>query len=108
MPGIPGPPATASASHDKPERVEIAEGEYTPNKEYGGVGPIESGIFNFHESWALWRTPTGDYEVEGTRSFESPKDFPREIGYWLHLSSELQLIEAKEYAPLIWAVIQVR
>ncbi len=100
--GVSSLPAILSASQDKPERVEIAEGEYTIFKEYGGVGPIESEIFNFHETWAMWRTSAGDYEVEGTRSFECPKDYPRDVRFWLHLSSDFQLIEAKEYTPLIW------
>lgn len=102
MPGGHGLPTMLSAAQDKPERVEIAEGEYTIFKEYGGVGPIEAEIFNFHETWTLWRTSAGDYEVEGRRSFECPKDFLREIRFWLHLSPELQLVEAKEYTPLIW------
>jgi len=91
-----------NASHERREEVELAEGEYTIYKNYGGIGPIESEIFNFHETWTLSRNSTGDYEVEGLRSFECPKDFPREVRFWLHLSPKLQLVEAKEYTPLSW------
>jgi hypothetical protein len=94
--------AAVAPSEGKQEGIEIAQGEYIIYKEYGGVGPIESEIFNFHEKWTMRRTSAGDYEVEGVRSFECPKDFPRDITFWLHLSPELQLIEAKEYTPLIW------
>ena len=102
VPGAAGPAAKGFASEDAPERAKIAEGEYTIKKDYGGVGPVESEVFNFHESWALWRTLAGDFHVEGTRTFESPKDVPRKIQFSLHLSPELQLVEAMEYTRLIW------
>jgi hypothetical protein len=84
------------------EPVEIAEGEYSIFKDYGGVGPVDAEIYNFHENWSISRTEDGNYEVEGTRSFESPKDFPKEITFVIRLSPQLQLIEAREYTSLIW------
>jgi hypothetical protein len=56
------------------ERVKVAEGEYRVIEEGDlGVGPMETEIFHFRESWTLWRGQNGEYEVEGDRSYESPR-----------------------------------
>lgn len=93
------PPVQADA-----EPIEIAEGEYAIFNEYGGVGPVDAEIYNFHEDWSLSSTPDGKYEVEGTREFESPKDFPTEIHFLVRLSHQLQLTEAREDTSLIWVL----
>ena len=83
------------------DRVKVAEGEYRVSEEGDlGVGPMETEVFHFRESWTLWRVQGGDYEVEGSRSFESPRDFIRENRFIARLTHNLQLVEAKEFRPL--------
>ena len=94
--------ASKSAMQGKVERVEIAKGEYTLDREYGGIGPIEAEISSFRETWTLWQIAGGQYEVEGMRIFDSPKDYQRQIRFWLRLSPEHQLLEAKEFTSLMW------
>ena len=53
-------------------RIKVAEGEYQVTVEGDlGIGPIETEIFHFRESWILWRTTAGEYVLEGKRMFES-------------------------------------
>lgn len=95
-------PNTLPGVQPQPGQFEIAEGEYAIFKEYGGLGPGDAQIFNFHEDWHLSQTADGKYEVQGTRSFESPKDFPWVIGFLVRLSPQLQLLEAQEETSLLW------
>jgi hypothetical protein len=57
-------------------QTKIAEGEYAiqERESSGAVGPFQEEVYNFRESWTLWRTGQGEYEVEGVQSFESPND----------------------------------
>jgi len=58
------------------ERVKVAEGEYLVSLEGDlGVGPIDTEVFHFRESWTLWRTTGGEYKIDGDRVFESPGAF---------------------------------
>jgi len=100
--GTTSKPTNPRGSQAAPEPVEIAKGTYAIFKEYGGIGPVDAEIYNFHEEWSISRTVDGNYQVEGTRSFESPKDFVREITFLLRLSPHLQLIEAQEDTSLVW------
>lgn len=95
-------PNTVPDMQPQLDQLEIAEGEYVIFKEYGGIGSGDSQVFNFHEDWHLSWTADGNYKVEGTRSFESPKDFQWIIGFRVRLSPQLQLIEAQEDTPLLW------
>ena len=61
-----------SASQIVPDRHEIAEGEYTISTEYGGVGPIETEIFNFRETWQMWRSAEDHHEIRGHTSLRVP------------------------------------
>jgi hypothetical protein len=61
------------AQAQEPGRIKIAEGEYRVAVEGDlGIGPIDTEIFHFRESWTLWRTTAGEYVLEGERMFESP------------------------------------
>ena len=83
------------------DRVKVAEGEYRVMGEGDmGVGPIETEVFHFRESWTLWRLPNGEYEVEGDRTFESPKDYIRDNRFIARLAADLQILEVKEFAHL--------
>jgi hypothetical protein len=82
-------------------RVKVAEGEYRVSEEGDlGVGPIETEIFHFIETWTLWRLPSGEYELEGDRTFESPRDYIRDNRFIARLAPDLQLLELKEFTHL--------
>src|SRR3974390_3334812 len=84
----------------QPDRVKVAEGEYRVATDQGdmGVGPIESEVFQFRESWTLWRLPSGEYEVDGDRTFESPRDYIRDNRFIVRLAADLQILELKNIA----------
>ncbi len=57
------------------ERTRVANGEYriVEQNQEGGIGFFAPGVYNFRESWTIWRLKDGSFEVEGERSYESPK-----------------------------------
>jgi hypothetical protein len=82
----------------------IAEGEYAiqERESNGAVGPFEEEVYNFRESWTLWRGEKGQYQVEGVRNFESPKDEPHSNRFLVELTRDLTVIRVKEFAKLRW------
>jgi hypothetical protein len=86
------------------ERMKVAEGEYVvlEGANGGAVGPFGEEIYNFHETWTLWRVAKGGYEVEGERRFESPKDITRSARFQAELSRDLTLIGLTEFSRLRW------
>jgi len=86
------------------ERTKIAEGEYAilEHGNSGAVGPFEQEVYNFHESWTLWGAEKGQYQVEGIRSFESPKNESHSNRFLADLSRGLTVIRVKEFAKLKW------
>jgi len=86
------------------KRSQIAEGEYAIFEHYnsGSVGPFEQEVYNFKESWTLWRVEKGQYEVEGERRFESPKDESHSNRFIAQLTRDLTVIRVKEFAKLRW------
>ena len=85
-------------------RTKIAEGEYAiqERESSGAVGPFQEEVYNFRESWTLWRTAQGEYEVEGVQSFESPKDQSHSNRFVAELTRDLTVIRVKEFAQLRW------
>jgi hypothetical protein len=85
-------------------RTRIAEGEYSVFEEgdEGGVGPFGEEIYDFHESWTLWRLGKGEYEVEGERRFESPRDWLQSHRFTIHLSRDMTVLQVTEFAKLKW------
>ena len=85
-------------------RTRIAEGEYVIYEEgnSGAVGPFGEEIYDFHESWILWQTPTGEYEVEGEREFDSPRDVKHANRFLVQLSRDLTATRMTEFAKLKW------
>ena len=82
-------------------RIKVAEGEYQVTVEGDlGIGPIETEIFHFRESWTLWRTTAGEYVLEGKRMFESPMGTPHENQFIAKLTHAFELLEVQEFAPL--------
>jgi hypothetical protein len=85
-------------------RTKLAEGEYAviARSKEGGVGPFDPQVFDFHESWTLWRTKDRGYEADGFREFSSPKDEFHRDRFWLRLTREWRLETIKEFAKLRW------
>lgn len=85
-------------------RTKIAEGEYAviEQSNFGAIGPFGEEVFDFHETWTIWRTETGAYEVEGRRKFESPSDTPHDNHFLVHLTRDLTVIGFTEFAKLRW------
>jgi hypothetical protein len=85
-------------------RTKIAEGEYVVYKEAseGEVGPFGEQVYDFHETWTLWRVGKGEYEVEGERRFQSPKDVPRVHRFVVRLARDMAVMNATEFTRLKW------
>jgi len=85
-------------------RSKIADGEYAIYEEGNGgaLGPFGEEVYDFHETWTLWRTPKGQYEIEGKRKFESPHDVEHENRFKSELSRDLTVIRMTEFASLKW------
>lgn len=82
-------------------RVKLAEGEYRITEQGDlGVGPIETEIFNFRESWILWRVVGGEYEIDGERIFESPRGALQDNEFTAKLTPDLRLLNVTEFARL--------
>lgn len=93
-----------SVRPDEIKRTKIAEGEYTvhENENEGAVGPFGEVVYDFRESWTLWKDATGEYETEGERQFESPRDLLQSHRFAVRLSRDLTVLQATEYAELKW------
>lgn len=94
----------AQASAKATGRTKIAEGEYAIYEEGNGgaFGPFGEEVYDFHESWTLWRTPKGQYEIEGERIFESPRDLEHKNRFSAELSRDLTALRMTEFGPLKW------
>jgi hypothetical protein len=89
-----------SSTAQESRRTKVAEGEYKVTLEGDlGCGPIETEVFHFSESWTLWRTGDG-YDLEGHRTYESPRDKLHDDWFVAKLAPDLQLLSAKEFARL--------
>jgi len=85
-------------------RTKIAQGEYavSEHNNSGAVGPFEQEVYNFHETWTLWRVEKGEYQVEGVRRFESPRGEMHSNRFTVDLTRDLTIIRAKEFSKLRW------
>jgi hypothetical protein len=86
------------------DRTKVAEGEYEVFEEGNGgaVGPAGEEVYDFHESWTLWRDPKGGFEVEGVRKFESPRDIKHSDRFVVQLSRDMTPERMTEFAKLAW------
>ena len=96
------PPLTLTAA--TADKTKVAEGEYEVFEEGNGgaVGPAGQEVYDFHESWTLWRDPKGGYEVEGVRKFESPRDIKHSDRFVVQLSRDMTPDRLTEFAKLDW------
>jgi hypothetical protein len=97
-------PTTWTISTVSTAETKIAEGEYAIYEEAnsGAFGPFGEEVYNFHESWTLWRTEKGQYRVEGKRKFESPKYAAHTNRFLVELSRDLTVMRVTEFAQLKW------
>jgi hypothetical protein len=84
-----------------PGRTRVAEGEYKVLSR-AGIGSFVPPVYDFTESWTLWRLEDGTFEVNGTRNYRSPADEPHSDNFEAHLSDRLQVMEIKEFRRLRW------
>ncbi|HEY6902678.1 MAG TPA: hypothetical protein VI216_00110 [Candidatus Acidoferrales bacterium] len=91
----PGPPAS---------RTKIAEGEYAviEQSNFGAIGPFGEEVYDFHETWTIWRTAGGTYDVEGRRKFESPENTPHDNRFLVHLTRDLTVVDVTDFSKLRW------
>jgi hypothetical protein len=92
------------APAEQKQRTKIAQGEYVILEQANGgaIGPFGEEIYNFHETWTLWRASSGDYDVEGERRFESPKGAAHADRFLVELSRDLTITRVTEFARLKW------
>lgn len=97
-------PHILGSQPDTVDRTRIAEGEYDiyTSSPGGGIGPFAPGVFNFQESWTLWHTPAGTFEVEGERSYESPAHEPHQNKFSVGLSADFRILRVTDFRQLRW------
>jgi hypothetical protein len=84
-----------------PGRIRVAQGEYKVLSQTG-IGSFVPAVYDFTESWSLWRLDDGTFEVNGTRNYRSPADETHSDNFEARLSDSLRLIELKEFRRLRW------
>ncbi|PYU29404.1 MAG: hypothetical protein DMG31_17770 [Acidobacteria bacterium] len=54
--------ALGPASAEQKQRTKVAQGEYVILEQANGgaIGPFGEEIYNFHETWTLWRASSGN------------------------------------------------
>jgi hypothetical protein len=84
--------------------IRVAEGEYEiyTTAPGDGIGPFAPGVFNFRESWTLWRIPDHTLQVEGERSYESPMGEPHQNKFSVHLAADFHILRVMDFRPLRW------
>jgi len=92
------------AQGENSQRVRVAAGEYEvlQGAHAGGIGSYAPGVYNFRESWTLWRLADGSFDVEGEREYESPKDELHSNRFSVHLSPDFRTLSVKEFRKLRW------
>ena len=82
-------------------RTRVAEGEYKVLSQ-AGIGSFVAAVYDFRETWTLWRLEDGTFEVSGTRSYSSPADEPHSDNFEARLSAGLSVTQIKEFRRLRW------
>jgi hypothetical protein len=84
-------------------RIKVAEGEYAIARIGDlGIEPPGTEEFEFGETWTLWTTGDGEFEVQGEWRFESPEILPNRIPFMLRLGRDLHPQSLKEFVRLEW------
>jgi hypothetical protein len=84
-------------------QIKVAEGEYAIARIGDlGIQPLGTEEFEFGETWTLWTTGDGEFEVQGEWRFESPEMLPNRIPFMLRLGRDLHPQSLKEFVRLEW------
>ena len=79
----------------------VAEGEYKVLSQ-AGIGSFDLAVYDFTESWTLWRLKNGTLEVTGTRNYRSPADEPHSDNFEAYLSDNFRVLKLREFRTLRW------
>jgi hypothetical protein len=95
---------TTYAKGQESPGTRLAEGEY---KVYGhgaegGIGPFAPSVYDFVESWTLWRLHDGTLEVTGQRNYDSPQYEPHIDSFLVMLSAAFHVTRITEFQKLRW------
>jgi hypothetical protein len=98
--------STGQAAKQTPEpampgRTKVAEGEYRVLGQ-SGIGSFDFAVYDFTESWTLWRLEDGTFEVDGTRDYRSPADEPHSDNFEARLSDSFRVLKLIEFRTLRW------
>jgi len=94
-------PSQRSRETGMSPRTRIAEGEYKVLSQ-AGIGSFDLAVYDFTESWTLWRLEDGTFEVTGTRNYRSPADEPHSDNFEAYLSDSFRVLTLKEFRTLRW------
>lgn len=85
-------------------RAKLAEGEYViyEKSNDGAVGPFGEQIYNFDETWTLWRNRDETYRAEGIRKYDSSDKESHSVRFAADLSRDLTITRAQEFTSLKW------
>ncbi len=95
------------ARQDNPSsepRTKLAEGDYVIYEQSndGAVGPFGEEVYDFDETWTLWRAGKERYELEGVRKYDSPKTEAHADRFVVDLSRDFTVTHVEEFAKLKW------
>jgi len=94
-------PSERSRETGMSPRTRMAEGEYKVLSQ-AGIGSFDLAVYDFTESWTLWRLEDGTFEVTGARNYRSPADEPHSDNFEAHLSDSFRVLKLKEFRTLRW------
>jgi hypothetical protein len=96
--------ASAAGAQDKNQKDLIARGEYQvlEDSDDSAIGTYAPSVFDFRESWALWRLPDGTLEADGQREYNSPRYEHHSNRFSVHLTSDFRTLGLIEFRKLLW------
>ena len=94
-------PSERSRESGMSGRTRVAEGEYKVLSQ-AGIGSFDLAVYDFTESWTLWRLEDGTFEVTGTRNYRSPADEPHSDNFEAYLSDNFRVLKLREFRTLRW------
>jgi hypothetical protein len=95
--------ATAKPRQSDDHREKVSAGEYEvvrPVHGRQGIGPFSPAVYNFRESFTLWRLPDGTLEAEGRRRYEAPQGYAHDNKFTVHLSADMRALAVTEFRKL--------
>jgi hypothetical protein len=84
-----------------PDSQRVAGGEFKV-LDKSGIGPFVPPVFDFTESWTLWRLKDGSFEARGERNYRSPANEPHKDPFTMHLSPDFRVLSFRFMGQLQW------